>query len=172
MGPNSAVRAALSLSLLLSSLPPGLGAEELPDLASAFSSLQPAVGAFKIDAAARAAERRPVKPAPRAEEPEDETCGVCWGSNFKPLNEKARVVQQWEKARVELKATAAVVGTVGIFLILFPPAWNTLDEGTKKYVEQKRALDSLRARALALGGLEVKDGFLKVKLVKGADYTN
>ena len=168
---HSAARAVLSLSLLFSSLPPGLRAEEMPDLSSAFDSLRPAVGAFKTDAAARAAGRKPVKPAPRPEEPEDETCGVCWSSNFKPLNEKARVVQKWEKARVELKATTAVVGTISIFVILFPPAWDSLDEGTKKYIEQKRALDSLRSQALALGGLAVQNGVLKVKLVPGTDYT-
>lgn len=168
MNIKPALRAVMSLTLLSTNLP--LYAEGMPDLSAAYGSLRPAASDFKVQSEARAQERKKPAAKPDDKKPEDETCDVCWNSNFKPLNEKARVVKEWETLRVQFKATSAVVGVVSIFLLLNPAAWKSLDEGTRTYLEQKRKLEGLRSRAIALGGLEVTEGVLKVKLVKGADY--
>lgn len=138
-------------------------------------SAAPQAGAQTIEAALSELHPAMQAAAQRGEAAKDADCKVCWDSTFTPLNEKAKTVKAWEDKKSEVSAAKAVTGVVGIFaitLIFTPRALQAAHESAEKAAQAKRELDALRTKAIALGGLGVKDGVVtKIELVKGVDYT-
>jgi hypothetical protein len=159
---NKILRRAVILSVLLSSAPQ----LRALDLNEAYDTLHASAADFSAQAKTRADERETKDKAPAAE---DETCDVCWNSDFKPLNEKARAVKAWEEKRLDLAVAIPIAG-FALLGALLSPGSASANEGLEAYTRIKGEEEALRAKAVSLQGLEIKDGFVRLRIVKGVDY--
>jgi hypothetical protein len=135
------------------------------ELGEAYDALHQKAADFSAASKAKADQQ-----AAQAAPAEDETCQVCWSADFKPLNDKARAVKAWEDKRLEVSVAAPIAGFAVLGALLSPNPQGAMEEGTKSYMKLKREADALQAQGVSLGGLEIKDGFVRLKIVKGVDY--
>lgn len=136
------------------------------ELEDAYDTLHHAAADFSAASNAKAGPAQTAEAAPQ----EDETCQACWSADFKPLNDKARAVKAWEDKRLELSVVAPITGFAVLGALLSSNPQGAMEESTEPYMKLKRETEALQARAVSLGGLEIKGGFVRLKIVKGVDY--
>jgi hypothetical protein len=137
------------------------------DLEEAYGTLHQSAADYSAANKAKATQRQAEVAAPPAE---DETCEVCWNGDFKPLNDKARSVKAWEDKRLQLSVATPIAGFAVLGALLAPDQAGAMEDGMASYMKLKRETESLQSQAVSLGGLEIKNGLVRLKIVKGVDY--